>query len=70
MSRQLVAVLPMLGLVLAIVVASAAGWLGLVVVCGADRSPGCITWPLPVSEGLWLAFLVGVAALLVWQART
>ena len=50
--------------------ASALGVLGSVVECGADRTPGCITWPTPVSEVLWAAFVVGVAALLIWQLRT
>lgn len=57
-------------LVVASIVASATGLLGTVVVCGADRTPGCITWPMPVSEALWAAFVLGVAALLMWQLRT
>jgi hypothetical protein len=57
-----------LGVVLALV-ASAAGWLGGVVVCGADRAPGCVAWPAPVTYAVWCAFLVGVIALLVWQFR-
>ena len=52
------------------VLASALGVLGTVVVCGADRTPGCITWPTPVSEVFWAAFVMGVAALLTWQLRT
>jgi hypothetical protein len=52
------------------IVASAAGWLGGVVVCGADRAPGCVTWPMPISELIWAGFVVGVAALLIWQLRT
>jgi hypothetical protein len=51
-------------------IASAAGWLGGVSVCGADYVPGCVAWPLLVSDGLWAAFIVGAAALLVWQVRT
>ena len=70
MSRQLVLLLIVALVAIGAVLASAAGWLGGVVVCGADRTPGCITWPLPVSEGLWVGFIVGVAALLVWQTRT
>jgi hypothetical protein len=57
-------------LIAASIVASATGALGGVVVCGADRTPGCITWPMPVSEVLWTAFVLGVAALLLWQLRT
>jgi len=56
-------------LIVGALLASATGLLGNVVACGADRTPGCITWPMPVSEALWAAFVVGVAALLVWQLR-
>jgi hypothetical protein len=49
--------------------ASASGWLGGVVVCGADRALGCVAWPLPVGYVIWAAFLIGVVALLVWQFR-
>ena len=51
-------------------VASAVGVFGGVSVCGADRTPGCATWPLPISEAVWAAFILGVALLVVWQART
>jgi hypothetical protein len=57
-------------LVMGSVAASAAGVLGGVVVCGADRAPGCVIWPLAVSEVVWASFIVGVAALLIWQLRT
>ena len=50
-------------------VASASGLLGGVVVCGADRAPGCVTWPPLAATLVWLAFLLGVAALVVWQFR-
>lgn len=49
--------------------ASAMGWLGGVVVCGADRAPGCVAWPMPVALLVWAAFMLGVAALVVWQVR-
>jgi hypothetical protein len=49
--------------------ASALGWFGGVVVCGADRATGCVTWPTPVAALAWGAFVVGVAALFVWQVR-
>lgn len=52
-----------------VLAASAMGWLGGVVVCGADRAPGCVTWPMPVALLVWAAFMVGVAALLMWQLR-
>lgn len=70
MSRQLVLLLVVGVAAAACVAASAAGWLGGVIVCGADRTPGCATWPVPISEGLWLAFFIGIAALLIWQTRT
>jgi hypothetical protein len=50
-------------------VASASGWFGGVVVCGADRAPGCVAWPAPLAQLIWVAFLIGVAALIVWQLR-
>jgi hypothetical protein len=55
--------------VVLVLVASASGWLGGVVACGADRAPGCVTWPAPVAGLFWGAFVVGVAALVVWQFR-
>jgi hypothetical protein len=70
MSRQSVVLLAVSIAIAVSVFASARGWLGSVVVCGADRAPGCVIWPMPISEGLWLAFIVGVAALFIWQTRT
>jgi hypothetical protein len=49
--------------------ASATGWLGVVSVCGADRAPGCVAWPAVVSELAWASFVLGIAALVVWQVR-
>jgi len=49
--------------------ASALGWFGGVSVCGADRAPGCVTWPPAVEFFVWGAFVAGVVALLVWQVR-
>jgi hypothetical protein len=51
------------------VAASAAGWLGDAVVCGADHAPGCVIWPPVVSYLVWAAFIGGVAALVIWQLR-
>jgi hypothetical protein len=58
----------LIGLAMALA-ASALGWFGGVVVCGADRAPGCVTWPVPVAALVWGAFVLGVAALFVWQVR-
>jgi hypothetical protein len=69
MTRSVVAVLLVAGLVCASIVASALGWFGGVVSCGADRAPGCVIWPAPVTYVVWAAFVIGVAALLVWQVR-
>ncbi|MBV9325353.1 MAG: hypothetical protein JO352_16395 [Chloroflexi bacterium] len=67
MSRQIGALaIGVVGVCLALG-ASASGWLGGVVVCGADRAPGCVTWPAAVADGVWVAFLLGVAGLLIWQ---
>jgi hypothetical protein len=69
MTRQtlaLVAVAVVIGIAL---VASGAGWLGMVVVCGADRAPGCVTWPMPVSLAVWATFVIGVGVLVIWQLR-
>ena len=49
--------------------ASALGWLGGVQACGADRVSGCVSWPMPVAVFVWTAFVLGVAALIVWQVR-
>ena len=69
MSRQ-IALLVTIGLgVCVALVASAAGWLGPVVACGADRTPGCVTWPAVVSGLVWAVFIVGVAGLVLWQVR-
>ena len=64
----LVAVIALIGLVL-LLSASAVGWFGGVVTCGADRAPGCVTWPAPISGLVWGAFVLGVAALVLWQVR-
>jgi hypothetical protein len=69
MDRQLMVLVALgLGLCLALA-ASAAGWLGGISMCGAERALGCISWPLPISHVVWAAFIVGVAARLVWQVR-
>jgi hypothetical protein len=68
--RQGIALSVAAATVVGILIASAAGWLGGVVVCGADRTPGCVVWPMPVSEMAWAAFILGVAALVIWQVRT
>jgi len=69
MSRQ-IALLVTIGVAVCLaLVASAAGWLGPVVVCGADRAPGCITWPSQISTLVWGMFIGGVAGLVLWQAR-
>ena len=72
MSRQVPALLFVAVTVAAAaaVLASAFGWLGDVAMCGADRAPGCIAWPVPISDALWLLFVVGVLGLLLWQVRT
>jgi hypothetical protein len=66
MTRWVVVALIGLGVLLA---ASALGWFGGVVVCGADRAPGCVAWPAPANALVWGAFVLGVAALVVWQVR-
>jgi hypothetical protein len=68
-SRQIVALVLGVVVVALALGASAVGWLGGVVVCGADRAPGCVAWPAPAAGVVWVVFLVGVAALLVWQLR-
>ena len=71
MSRRQAIILSVLAVsILGVLLASASGWLGGVVACGADRTLGCVVWPVPVSELVWAAFLVGVAALVIWQVRT
>ena len=53
----------------AALVGAALGWFGGVVVCGADQAPGCVTWRPAVALLVWLAFVVGVAALVACQVR-
>jgi len=68
-SRQIAALIVGGVAVCAVLAASALGWLGGVVVCGADRTPGCVAWPMPVSLLAWAAFVLFIAALIVWQLR-
>ena len=57
-------------LVLAVILLAAfEGWLGPLVVCGADAAPVCIAWPMLASTGVWLAFLGFIAGLAAWQIR-
>jgi hypothetical protein len=67
--RHLIAFVLVSLALLAAVLGSAAGLFGGARQCGADQSPGCVTWPLPVSGAIWLAFILGVAALVIWQVR-
>jgi hypothetical protein len=71
MSRlQTITLTALAAVILGAVIASASGWLGNVVVCGADRSPGCVLWPAPISELVWAGFILGIAVLVIWQVRT
>ncbi len=45
------------------------GWLGPLVVCGADAAPVCVAWPAAASWGMWLLFLGFFVGLAVWQVR-
>jgi hypothetical protein len=58
------------GLVAASMLASALGWLGPLVACGADGAAVCVTWPPLVSLGVWMLFLASIVGLLVWQVAT
>ncbi len=69
MNRQCFAILLGALVILGATGASAMGWLGDVEVCGADRALGCIAWPMSVSLLVWAAFILGVAALILWQVR-
>jgi hypothetical protein len=68
-SRQIAALIVGCVSVCVALVASALGWLGGVVACGADRAPGCVAWPMPVALLVWATFMLFIAALLVWQLR-
>ena len=69
MSRPILAVLTV-GLMLILAIgASALGLFGGVDVCGADRTPGCVSWPAPIGLSLWALFMAFVIALVVWQVR-
>ena len=67
---QFAAVLLATVAIMAALGASALGLFGGVVACGADNIPGCALWPMPISEAVWFAFVIGIAALVVWQVRT
>ena len=45
------------------------GWLGPLVVCGADAAPVCVAWPAAAEWGMWLLFLGFFVGLAVWQVR-
>src|SRR5215471_3381578 len=45
--------------------ASALGWLGPLVACGADGAAVCVTWPPLASLGVWLFFIAFIVGLLV-----
>jgi hypothetical protein len=66
-SRQITALVAGVLCLVVVLLAAASGWLGGVVACGADRAPGCVPWPPALSYLAWAAFLLGVAALVVWQ---
>jgi hypothetical protein len=53
----------------ALIGAGALGWLGPLVICGADAAPLCIAWPWPLSAAVWLIFMATIAILTWQQAR-
>jgi hypothetical protein len=58
------------GVVLAgLMVAAWEGWLGPLVVCGADDAPVCVAWPAAAEWAMWLVFLGFFVGLAVWQVR-
>jgi hypothetical protein len=60
---------PLAVVLLALLLAAFNGWLGPLVVCGADEAPVCIAWPAVASVAMWLVFLGFIAALAAWQIR-
>jgi hypothetical protein len=56
--------------VTASLVASASGWLGPLVQCGADGAAVCVSWPPLVEFGVWLLFVACLVCLLAWQVTT
>lgn len=56
-------------LMVAGVSASAVGWLGPLVACGADGAAVCVTWPGAASLATWLVFVATIVGLLAWQVR-
>lgn len=58
------------GLVLGmLLLAALEGWLGPLVVCGADAAPVCVAWPAAAGWGMWLLFLGFFVGLAAWQVR-
>jgi hypothetical protein len=58
-----------LGLVAVVLIADAAGWLGPLLVCGADGAAVCVDWPVAATWGTWLLFVGCIAGLVTWQVR-
>ena len=56
-----------LALVVASAVASALGWLGPLVACGADGARVCVSWPPLADYAVWLFFIAFFVVLLAWQ---
>jgi hypothetical protein len=58
------------GLVVGLLGAAAAGWLGPLEICGADQAALCVAWPGIASAALWLTFVATVGGLFAWQIWT
>jgi hypothetical protein len=52
-----------------LMVAAWEGWLGPLVVCGADDAPICVAWPAAAGWAMWLVFLGFFVGLAAWQVR-
>ena len=62
-------IVPVALVLVTLLVAAFEGWLGPLVVCGADAAPVCIAWPAAASWAMWLVFLGFFAGLATWQVR-
>jgi membrane protein implicated in regulation of membrane protease activity len=58
------AILAILGVALA---AAYMGWLGPLVVCGADGVAVCVAWPGAVSAAVWALYILFFSGVAAWQ---
>jgi hypothetical protein len=56
-----------LAIVGAALAAAYMGWLGPLVVCGADGVAVCVAWPGAVSAAVWALYILFFSGIAAWQ---